>query len=110
MSEDKVNLLKAYGAEVVITPTSVPPDSPESYNGVADRLAKALKVFSFAESLGAVESLVCHPATMTHASIPEPERERRGITEGTIRLSVGIEDVEDLIADLDQAIGAAIKE
>lgn len=65
---------------------------------------KALKVFSLAESLGGVESLACHPSSMTHASIPKEEREARGIHENLIRLSVGIEDVEDLIADLDQAL------
>ena len=75
----------------------------------ANRLVKALRVFSFAESLGGVESLACHPATMTHASIPESERLRRGITEGTIRLSVGIEEEEDLIADLQQALKAAME-
>jgi len=64
-----------------------------------------LRLFALAESLGGVESLACHPATMTHASIPAEERERRGVTETLIRLSVGIEDVEDLIDDLDQALG-----
>ncbi|HJW75604.1 MAG TPA: PLP-dependent transferase, partial [Thermoleophilia bacterium] len=73
----------------------------------ANAFVKALKVFSFAESLGGVESLVCHPATMTHASYPPAERERRGITDATIRLSVGLEDVEDLISDLDAALTAA---
>lgn len=68
---------------------------------------KALKVFSLAESLGGVESLACYPPTMTHASIPEDERRKRGIKESTIRLSVGIEDVDDLLADLDQALGAS---
>ena len=63
------------------------------------------KVFSLAESLGGVESLVNHPATMTHGSIPKEERERVGLVEGLIRLSVGIEDAEDLIEDLKQAIG-----
>ncbi len=62
-------------------------------------------VFSFAESLGGVESLITHPATMTHAAIPKEKREARGVTDGLIRLSVGIEDKEDLIADLDRAIG-----
>jgi O-succinylhomoserine (thiol)-lyase len=65
---------------------------------------RRLRIFALAESLGGVESLACHPATMTHASIPAEERERRGVTETLIRLSVGIEDVEDLIADLDQAL------
>jgi cystathionine beta-lyase/cystathionine gamma-synthase len=68
---------------------------------------RSLKLFSFAESLGGVESLACYPPTMTHGSIPEEERERRGITNSTIRLSVGIEDRDDLIADLDQALNAA---
>lgn len=62
------------------------------------------KVFTLAESLGGVESLVNHPTTMTHASIPEPERLKIGITDSLIRLSVGIEDEEDLLADLDQAL------
>jgi len=65
---------------------------------------RALRVFSFAESLGGVESLVCYPASMTHGSIPKKERERRGITGGLIRLSVGIEDLDDLIGDLEQAL------
>jgi cystathionine gamma-synthase/cystathionine gamma-lyase len=62
------------------------------------------RVFSFAESLGGVESLITHPATMTHAAIPKERREARGVTDGLMRLSVGIEDKEDLIADLDLAI------
>ena len=65
-----------------------------------------LHVFSLAESLGGVESLCCHPASMTHGSIPAAEREARGITETLLRLSVGIEDVKDLIADLEQALSA----
>ncbi len=65
---------------------------------------KSLKLISLAESLGGVESLVCHPATMTHASIPAEIREKVGITDNLIRLSVGIENKEDLINDLDQAI------
>ena len=64
------------------------------------------EVFSFAESLGGVESLITHPATMTHAAIPKEQREARGVTDGLLRLSVGIEDAEDLIADLDRAISA----
>ena len=63
------------------------------------------EVFSFAESLGGAESLITHPATMTHAAIPREKREARGVTDGLIRLSVGIEDKEDLVADLDRAIG-----
>ena len=64
------------------------------------------KLFSFAESLGGVESLITHPATMTHAAIPKEQREARGVTDGLLRLSVGIEDAQDLISDLDQAISA----
>ncbi len=63
-----------------------------------------LKIFSLAESLGGVESLIEHPALMTHASIPQKEREQIGITDSLIRISVGIEDVEDLIFDLEQAL------
>jgi cystathionine gamma-lyase len=64
------------------------------------------KLFHFAESLGGVESLITHPATMTHAAIPREQREARGVTDGLMRLSVGIEDKEDLISDLDGAISA----
>lgn len=64
-----------------------------------------LKVFTLAESLGGVESLANHPALMTHASIPEPKRKEIGITDDLVRLSVGIEDVEDLIKDIEQALG-----
>ncbi len=70
----------------------------------ADRLLAKVKYFTLAESLGAVESLISVPAKMTHASIPKPRREALGITDGLIRLSVGIEDAEDLIADLKQAL------
>src|SRR3712207_6111799 len=63
-------------------------------------------VFHFAESLGGVESLITHPATMTHAAIPRVQREARGVTDGLLRLSVGIEDKDDLVADLDRAIGS----
>lgn len=69
--------------------------------------ANTLKYFSLAESLGGVESLICHPARMTHGSIPKEERERRGLTDRLLRLSVGIEDVEDLIGDLSAALEAA---
>ncbi len=65
---------------------------------------RKVKVFTLAESLGGVESLVCHPATMTHASVPKEKRESFGLTDNLIRLSVGIEDIEDLIADIDQAL------
>lgn len=70
----------------------------------AKRFCTRTKVFSLAESLGGVESLVCHPATMTHASIPAAERQKRGIDDGLIRLSVGIEDVSDLREDLRRAM------
>ena len=69
------------------------------------KITSSFKVFTLAESLGGVESLVNHPATMTHASIPKEERDKTGIVDSLIRLSVGIEDVKDLIDDLDQAIG-----
>ncbi len=69
-----------------------------------DRVIRCLKVFIFAESLGGVESLVCHPATMTHGSIPKEIRESRGLTDTLLRLSIGIEDIEDILADLDQAL------
>jgi cystathionine beta-lyase/cystathionine gamma-synthase len=71
----------------------------------AFRVASATKVFSLAESLGGVESLIGHPASMTHASIPKAEREKSGVVDSLIRLSVGIEDVEDLVEDLKQALG-----
>ena len=71
----------------------------------AFKFLESTKVFTLAESLGGVESLVNHPTTMTHASIPEPERLKIGITDSLIRLSVGIEDIDDLIDDIDQAIG-----
>ncbi|WP_338356093.1 cystathionine gamma-synthase [Yeosuana marina] len=70
----------------------------------AIKTVENLKVFTLAESLGGVESLCGHPASMTHASIPKSEREKTGIVDSLIRLSVGIEDVDDLIADLQQAL------
>lgn len=71
----------------------------------AFRVLEKLKVFSLAESLGGVESLAGHPASMTHASIPRAQRLEAGLTDSLIRLSVGIEDIEDLIRDLEEAIG-----
>lgn len=68
------------------------------------KVVSSLKVFTLAESLGGVESLAGHPASMTHASIPKEEREKTGVVDSLIRLSVGIEDIEDLKADLDQAL------
>lgn len=76
----------------------------------AVRILEKLKIFTLAESLGGVESLAGHPATMTHASIPKAEREKTGIVDSMIRLSVGIEDINDLISDLEQALAGAIEE
>jgi cystathionine beta-lyase/cystathionine gamma-synthase len=70
----------------------------------AKAMLDALRVISLAESLGGVESLASHPASMTHASVPPERRAELGLTDGMVRLSVGIEDVEDLLADLDQAL------
>lgn len=77
----------------------------ETYD--VQKFLKALKYFPLAESLGGVESLIDHPASMTHASIPKKEREKIGLSDGLFRLSVGIENVEDLLADLKQALEAA---
>jgi cystathionine beta-lyase len=71
----------------------------------ATQTVESFEVFTLAESLGGVESLAGHPASMTHASIPKEEREKSGVVDGLIRLSVGIEDHNDLIADLEQALG-----
>jgi len=70
----------------------------------AKKIVENVKIFALAESLGGVESLIGHPAIQTHASVPKEERDKLGITEGLIRLSVGVEDVEDLIEDLEQAM------
>jgi cystathionine gamma-lyase len=71
----------------------------------ARRFLERVEVFTLAESLGGVESLVDHPAIMTHASLPAEARAKLGISDSLVRLSVGIEDVEDLIADLESALG-----
>lgn len=71
----------------------------------AKRVLSSTRVFALAESLGGVESLINHPASMTHASIPREERIKNGLTDSLIRLSVGIEDIDDIIEDLNQAIG-----
>jgi cystathionine beta-lyase/cystathionine gamma-synthase len=76
-------------------------DSPEETR----RVLSSTHLFSLAESLGGVESLINHPASMTHASIPREERIKNGLSDALIRLSVGIEDADDLIADLQNAIG-----
>jgi cystathionine beta-lyase/cystathionine gamma-synthase len=70
----------------------------------ARTVLKSVRLCSLAESLGGVETLISHPATMTHASVPAEQRQRLGITDGLVRISVGVEEVEDLIADLDQAL------
>jgi cystathionine gamma-lyase len=74
-----------------------------SYEDVTN-IVRRFQVFTLAESLGSIESLVCHPASMTHASIPREIREARGLTDTLLRLSVGIEDAEDLLADLEQVL------
>ncbi|WP_031426525.1 cystathionine gamma-synthase [Flavimarina sp. Hel_I_48] len=89
--------MKDYGGMVSFTTTE---DSKEG----AVKVVEKLKVFTLAESLGGVESLAGHPASMTHASIPKEQREKIGIKDSLIRLSVGIEDEEDLLADLEQAL------
>jgi cystathionine gamma-lyase len=73
---------------------------------LARRVVERTRVFALAESLGGVESLIGHPASMTHASVPPELRQKMGLTDSLLRLSVGIEDVEDLIEDLDQALAA----
>ena len=81
-----------------------------SFDLTTNKLANAIKLvsktkyFTLAESLGGVESLIGHPATMTHAAIPKKEREKTGVLDSLIRLSVGLEDVDDLIEDLAIAI------
>ena len=69
-----------------------------------DKIVRRFQIFALAESLGGVESLVCHPASMTHGSIPKDIREARGLTDTLLRLSVGIEDIEDLLKDLEQGL------
>jgi len=71
----------------------------------ARKVLESVKLCTLAESLGGVETLISHPATMTHASVDEAKRQRLGITDGLVRISVGIEDTDDIIADLDQAMG-----
>jgi cystathionine beta-lyase/cystathionine gamma-synthase len=70
----------------------------------ARTVLESVKLCTLAESLGGVETLISHPATMTHASVDAAKRERLGITDGLVRISVGIEDTDDIIADLDQAL------
>lgn len=70
----------------------------------AKKVLNSVKIFTLAESLGGVESLICHPASMTHASVPKEERDKMGLTDSLVRFSVGIEDIEDLIEDVKQAL------
>jgi len=93
----KKQMIGGFGGMVSFTFTSG--DKAE-----AIKFLENLKVFTLAESLGGVESLANHPALMTHASIPEPKRKEIGITDDLVRLSVGVEDAEDLIADIEQAL------
>lgn len=72
----------------------------------ARQFLEAVRLFTLAESLGDIESLLEHPAIMTHSSIPVEQRLKIGISDSMVRLSIGLEDVEDLIADLDQALNA----
>lgn len=90
--------MKDFGGMISFVPKG------SSYNDTI-KIVEQLRIFTLAESLGGVESLAGHPASMTHASIPKKERLKSGIEDSLIRLSVGIEDVNDLIADLEQAIG-----
>ena len=90
--------MRGFGGMVSITLKDA--DLQETY-----RVASRFKVFSLAESLGGVESLINHPVSMTHGSIPKAEREKVGVTDNLLRLSVGVEDIDDLLADLEQALG-----
>jgi cystathionine beta-lyase/cystathionine gamma-synthase len=73
----------------------------------ARRFVESTRIFALAESLGGVESLIGHPASMTHASVPPAMRQAMGLTDSLVRLSCGVEDAEDLIEDLDRAFAAA---
>ena len=90
--------MKGFGAMISFT-------SKDNCYESSIKIVESLKIFTLAESLGGVESLAGHPASMTHASIPKEEREKSGVIDSLIRLSVGIEDADDLINDLKQAIG-----
>lgn len=92
------NQMDAFGGMVSFIPVDNTFESSK-------KIAENLNLFTLAESLGGVESLCCHPSSMTHASIPPEERKKSGLVESLLRLSVGVEDVDDLIDDLNQAIG-----
>lgn len=89
--------MKGFGGMISFTTSGGTLDS-------AVKVVEKLKIFTLAESLGGVESLAGHPASMTHASIPQEERAKTGVVDSLIRLSVGIEDEEDLVNDLKQAL------
>ena len=71
----------------------------------ARKILRRVQLCALAESLGGVETLISHPATMTHASIPRAQRQKIGVTDGLVRISVGLEDVDDIIDDLSRALG-----
>ena len=75
----------------------------------ANTLCQNTKIFTLAESLGGIESLICHPSSMTHGSVPESDRIERGIVDGLLRFSVGIEDIDDLLEDLNTAFSVLDK-
>ena len=75
---------------------------------VARRFAESTRIFQLAESLGGVESLIGHPASMTHASVPLALRKKMGLSDSLVRLSCGIEDIDDLLGDLEQAFAASV--
>ena len=89
--------MRDFGGMISITLKGA--DLQETY-----RVASSFKVFALAESLGGVESLINHPVSMTHGSIPKEEREKVGVVDNLLRLSVGVEDVDDLLDDLAQAL------
>ena len=106
--------LKSHPQYTLASAQQLDPNGNPGYGGMisvelsnidsAKRFTKGLNIFTLAESLGGVESLICHPATMTHASIPEDIRKEIGISDGLLRLSIGIEHIDDLIDDLNMAI------
>ena len=80
-------------------------DLKQNKMSTAKKVMSGTKLFALAESLGGVESLIGHPASMTHASIPKADRMKIGLTDSLIRLSVGVEDADDLVEDLGKALG-----
>jgi cystathionine beta-lyase len=76
-------------------------------DGAAARFFKPLRLCALAESLGGIETLICQPSTMTHASVPPEDRQKLGLTDSLVRISVGCEDVEDILADLERGLAAA---